>query len=91
MSMKLDVDTVKAGTITFVVTNDAKRTPHEMILVKLKAKGEQLPLDGAKQRINEKQINSLGDFQPETRRQRTPQGKCRRRRLHTDLQHQGPL
>jgi uncharacterized cupredoxin-like copper-binding protein len=39
-----------------------KRTPHEVILVKLKAKGEQLPLDKAKHRINEKQINSLGEI-----------------------------
>jgi uncharacterized cupredoxin-like copper-binding protein len=62
MSMKLDVDTVKAGNVTFVVTNDAKRTPYEMILVKLKAKGEQLPLDNGKHRINEKQINSLGEI-----------------------------
>ena len=62
MGMKLDVDTVKAGNVTFVVTNDAKRTPHEMILVMLKANGEQLPLDRAKHRINEKQINSLGEI-----------------------------
>jgi uncharacterized cupredoxin-like copper-binding protein len=62
MGMKIDVDTVKAGNVTFVVTNDAKTTPHEMILVKLAAKGEQMPLDKVKHRINEKQINSLGEI-----------------------------
>src|SRR5262245_10102355 len=62
MGVKLDVDTIKAGNVVFVVTNDAKSTPHEVILVKLKAKGEQLPFDKAKHRINEKQINSIGEI-----------------------------
>jgi uncharacterized cupredoxin-like copper-binding protein len=62
MGVKLDVDTIKAGNVTFVVTNDAKNTSHEMILVKLKAKGERLPLDKAKHRINEKLVNSLGEI-----------------------------
>src|SRR5262245_46851230 len=53
MGMRLDVDTVKAGNVTF--------TAHEMILVKFKATGEQLPPDRAKHRINEKQMNSLGE------------------------------
>jgi len=62
MGVKLDVDTVKAGSVVFVVSNDAKSTPHELILVKLKAKGEHLPFDKAKHRINEKQINSIGEI-----------------------------
>ena len=62
MSVRLDAATVKTGTITFVVTNEAKRTSHEMILVKLKAKGEALPLDKTRHRIDEKQINALGEI-----------------------------
>ena len=62
MGMKLDVNAVKAGNVVFVVTNDAKSTSHEVILVKLKAKGEQLPFDKAKHRIDEKQINSIGEI-----------------------------
>src|SRR3984893_19304168 len=62
MSVRLDVNSVKAGNLVFVVVNEAQKTPHEMILVKLKAKGEQLPLDKAKHRINEKLINSLGEI-----------------------------
>jgi uncharacterized cupredoxin-like copper-binding protein len=61
MGVILDVNTIKAGNVVFVVVNDATKTSHEMILVKLKAKGEQLPLDSAKHRINEKQIHLLGE------------------------------
>jgi uncharacterized cupredoxin-like copper-binding protein len=61
MGVHLDVNTIKAGNVVFVVANDATKTSHEMILVKLKAKGEQLPVDPAKHRINEKQIHLLGE------------------------------
>lgn len=52
---------VPAGKVEFDVTNAAMKTGHEMILVKLAAKGETLPLDPAKHRIDEKAIKSLGE------------------------------
>jgi uncharacterized cupredoxin-like copper-binding protein len=62
MSVRLDAATVKAGNVAFIVTNEAKRTTHELILIKLKTKGEALPLDKAKHRIDEKQINAFGEI-----------------------------
>jgi uncharacterized cupredoxin-like copper-binding protein len=62
MGVKLGVASVKPGHLVFVVANDAKRTTHELILVKLKSKEEQLALDQAKHRIDEKQIHSLAEI-----------------------------
>ena len=52
---------VPAGKVEFDVTNAAMKTGHEMILVKLTSKGETLPLDPAKHRIDEKAVKSLGE------------------------------
>ena len=61
MGMTLDTTTVKAGMVTFLVTNDAARTGHEMIVVRLKSKDETLPLNTATHRIDERAIKSLGE------------------------------
>lgn len=61
MGMKLDTDTVKAGTVSFEVTNDAMKTGHEMILVKLASKDQELKVVPATNRIDENTITSLGE------------------------------
>lgn len=67
MSVKLDASTIKAGPVTFDVTNDAATAMHEMVLVPVKAPGAPLPLTKAKHRVNERGLHSLGevsDLQP---------------------------
>ena len=61
MGMELSASTVPAGKVEFDVTNAALKTGHEMILVKLASKDATLPLDKAKDRIDEKAIKSLGE------------------------------
>ena len=61
MGMELSTSTVPAGKVEFDVTNAALKTGHEMILVRLASKDETLPLDKAKDRIDEKAIKSLGE------------------------------
>ena len=61
MGLEAVPPSVPAGKVEFDVSNAAMKTGHEMILVKLANKGETLPLDPAKHRIDEKAIKSLGE------------------------------
>ncbi len=61
MSLVIDKPTVKAGSATFVVHNDAMSEEHEMVLVKLKSADETIPVDTAKNRIDEKKLKSVGE------------------------------
>ncbi len=61
MGLEATPPSVPAGKVEFDVTNAAAKTGHEMILVKLASKGDTLPLDPAKHRIDEKAIKSLGE------------------------------
>ncbi len=60
MGLKLSQDTVKAGEITFEVTNDSKDTIHEMLVVPL-ADGVLPPINTELNEINEDTAGALGE------------------------------
>jgi uncharacterized cupredoxin-like copper-binding protein len=61
MKVVPDVATVKAGTVEFEVKNEAVGTDHEVVLVKLKSKDQQLMEDKKAQRIDENKLKSMGE------------------------------
>ncbi|MEK1930222.1 MAG: plastocyanin/azurin family copper-binding protein [Pararhizobium sp.] len=61
MTMTLDQSMIKAGETTFLVHNDATTEEHEMVLVKLKSVEQQIVVDSAKGRVNEKKLKSMGE------------------------------
>jgi uncharacterized cupredoxin-like copper-binding protein len=61
MGAELSQNTIPAGRVEFDVTNAAANTGHQMILIKLRKKGEKLAVDPAAGRVNEKSLHSLGD------------------------------
>ncbi|SCX00505.1 putative copper-binding protein [Agrobacterium sp. DSM 25558] len=61
MTLVIDKPTVKAGSATFIVHNDAMSEEHEMVLVKLKTADETILVDAAKNRVDEKKLKSLGE------------------------------
>jgi uncharacterized cupredoxin-like copper-binding protein len=69
MSMRLDQPSVKAGKVTFEVTNWSRSVLHEMIIVAVDNPSAPLPYDYAQARIPEEQVKVLGeagDLQPNT-------------------------
>ena len=61
MSIRADQSTVKAGTITFDVTNWSRSVIHEMLVVAVDSANAPLPYDYAKQIVVEAQVKSLGE------------------------------
>jgi uncharacterized cupredoxin-like copper-binding protein len=61
MKIVVDKNTVKAGVMEFVVTNEAIGTDHEMVLVKLPNKNAQIVPDKSTQRIDEKKLDAMGE------------------------------
>ncbi len=61
MTLTVDQSTVKAGEVIFKVHNDAMTEEHEMVLVKLKAADQQIPIIQSKHRVDEKHLKSLGE------------------------------
>jgi uncharacterized cupredoxin-like copper-binding protein len=61
MTLMLDQSTIKAGETTFLVHNDAMSEEHEMVLVKLKSADQKIVVDAAKDRVNEKKLNRMGE------------------------------
>ena len=63
MSLVLDQKTVSAGPAIFKVHNDAAGEEHEMVLVRLKSADAKIPLLTEKHRVDEKQLQSLGEVE----------------------------
>ena len=63
MSLVLDQQTVSAGPAIFKVHNDAAGEEHEMVLVRLKSADAKIPLLTEKHRVDEKQLQSLGEVE----------------------------
>lgn len=63
MGMMLDTASIPAGKVTFVVKNDAIATDHEMVVIKLKAKGEAMPMMEGKHRVDEEKLTSMGEVE----------------------------
>ncbi|MDX7953763.1 plastocyanin/azurin family copper-binding protein [Lichenihabitans sp. Uapishka_5] len=61
MGAELSQSTVPAGPTDFVVTNAAAKSGHEAVVIRLKQKGETLTVDPATDRVDEKQLQSLGE------------------------------
>lgn len=61
MGAELSQSTVPAGPTEFVVTNAAAKSGHEAVVIKLKQKGETLTVDPKTERVDEKQLTSLGE------------------------------
>ena len=61
MAIRLDHNPVKAGDITFDVTNWSRSTIHEMVVVKVDSQSSQLPFDYSQSKVREDQIKILGD------------------------------
>jgi uncharacterized cupredoxin-like copper-binding protein len=53
MHMKLDHDSVKAGSVTFRVTNESKALVHEMLVIRTNLPVTALPYDPKKDRFIE--------------------------------------
>ena len=61
MMIKADQTSVKAGPVTFLVSNDSKALVHEMIVVSVAAPKTPLPYDGKDGRVVESRIKDLGE------------------------------
>ncbi len=61
MRMLADKTTAKAGEVEFDVTNLSKSMVHEMIVVAVKSKSEELPYDAKKDTVDEEKIADLGE------------------------------
>lgn len=67
MSIRTDKPTVKAGTVTFDVTNWSRSVLHEMLIVAVDNPNAPLPYDYTRAQVPEEQIKVLGeaeDIQP---------------------------
>jgi uncharacterized cupredoxin-like copper-binding protein len=61
MSIRTDKSSVKAGEVTFEVTNWSRSLVHEMLVIAVDNADAALPYDYDKQRVIEDQIKSLGE------------------------------
>lgn len=69
MSVRLDKQTVKAGAVTFEVTNWSRSVLHEVLIVSVDNPTAPLPYDYPQARVPEDQVKVLGeagDLQPNT-------------------------
>lgn len=74
MTMSADKTSVKAGKVVFEVTNAAKTTVHEMIVVALSSADQKLPINAKTDTVEEKKIRDLGeaaDLNPGTKKSLT--------------------
>lgn len=61
MMLKTDRQSVKAGPVTFMVSNDSKDLVHEMIVVSVADPNTRLPYDLKDDRVIESKIKDLGE------------------------------
>ena len=61
MGIKATPDAVKAGDITFDVTNDSKDTEHEMIVMYMADPSKQLPYIASEERVDEDRAGDKGE------------------------------
>jgi uncharacterized cupredoxin-like copper-binding protein len=67
MSIRVDQPTVKAGKVTFDVTNWSRSALHEMLIIAVDNSNAALPYDYSQARVPEDQVKVLGevgDLQP---------------------------
>ena len=61
MGIKATPDSVKAGEVTFDVTNDSKDTEHEMIVMYMADPSKQLPYIASEERVDEDRAGDKGE------------------------------
>jgi uncharacterized cupredoxin-like copper-binding protein len=61
MILKTDRQSVKAGPVTFMVSNDSKNLVHEMLVVSVADPQTPLPYDSKDDRVIESKIKDLGE------------------------------
>jgi len=61
MRIQLDHDTVPAGPVTFAVTNAARATKHEMLVIKDTPERASLPINTAGNRVLEERVAKIGE------------------------------
>ena len=61
MSLRTNISSVKAGKVTFDVTNLSRSIVHEMIVVAVENPNAPLPYDYSTGQIPEKQVKMLGE------------------------------
>ncbi len=61
MKVVAEPSTVKAGMVTFQVTNQSQGLVHEMIVIQAPEDGKPLPYDTQKDLVSEGRIHSLGE------------------------------
>lgn len=63
MRMKLNHASVKAGPVTFEVTNESKSLVHEMLVIPTSLEASALPYDAKKDVFVESKVESLGEVE----------------------------
>jgi uncharacterized cupredoxin-like copper-binding protein len=63
MHMTLDHDSVKAGSVTFRVTNESGALVHEMLVIRTDLPVTALPYDPKKDKFIENKVKSLGEVE----------------------------
>ena len=92
MSVRTNVTSVKAGQVTFDVTNLSRSIVHEMIVVAVENPNAPLPYDYNTGQIPEKQVKMLGGTDGHAAERREDNhARSHARRLPADLQCAGPL
>ena len=92
MSLRTNVTSVKAGKITFDVTNLSRSIVHEMIVVAVENPNAPLPYDYNTGQIPEKQVKMLGETERDGAECREDDhARPQTGRLSADLQCAGPL
>jgi uncharacterized cupredoxin-like copper-binding protein len=61
MAIRIDHDTVKAGSVKFDVTNWSRGMLHEMLVVAVDSPTTPLPYDYGQAKVKEDQVKVLGD------------------------------
>jgi len=61
MGVRLSMNTVEAGKITFAVTNNSKDTIHEMVIAPVESEKQVLPYVAAENEVDEDNIGDLGE------------------------------
>lgn len=61
MAIRIDHDTVKAGSVKFDVTNWSRVVPHEVLVIAVEDPAAPLPYDYSQARVKEDQVKVLGD------------------------------
>src|SRR5262245_17741464 len=63
LTIELSTDRIKAGTVTFEVSNSTEALQHELLVVKTNLPPDALPYDQEKAELDEDRLNILGEVE----------------------------